>query len=171
MDILLICLKIFLVRIFDVSLGTVRTMLIVKEKRLVAASIGFIEALIWFLIVKEAITLSNSSIYIAIAYALGFAVGTYVGSSLAKRFIIGKVMVQVFTHIVEDALVEEIRKNGYGVTVLSYKGINGSLDGRMLNISINKSKEKKLINIIKKYDESAFIVVNESKYVENGYFK
>lgn len=171
MDILLICLKIFLVRIFDVSLGTVRTMLIVKEKRLVAASIGFIEALIWFLIVKEAITLSNSSIYIAIAYALGFAVGTYVGSSLAKRFIIGKVMVQVFTHIVEDALVEEIRNNGYGVTVLSYKGINGSLDGRMLNISINKSKEKKLINIIKKYDESAFIVVNESKYVENGYFK
>lgn len=171
MDILLICLKIFFVRILDVSLGTVRTMLIVKEKRLVASCIGFIEVLIWFLIVKEAINIANSSIYIAIAYAFGFAVGTYIGSSIAKKIIIGKVMVQVFTDFLEDSLIEDIRNNGYGVTVLSYQGIKGSQDGRMLNISINKSNEKKLKNIIKKYDENAFIVVNESKYVENGYFK
>ncbi|NLV90156.1 MAG: DUF2179 domain-containing protein, partial [Tenericutes bacterium] len=89
----------------------------------------------------------------------------------AKKYIIGKVMVQVFTHNLEDVLVDEIRKHGFGVTVLEYKGISGTKDGRMLNISINKSKEKNLRNLIKEYDSSAFIVVNESKYVENGYFK
>ncbi|MDD3995822.1 MAG: DUF5698 domain-containing protein [Bacilli bacterium] len=171
MDILLICLKIFFARILDVSLGTVRTMLIVKERRLVAAFIGFVEALIWFLIVKEALTLATSGIYVAASYAGGFAVGTYVGTSLAKKYIIGKVMVQVFTHNLEDVLIDEIRKHGFGVTVLEYKGISGTKDGRMLNISINKSKEKNLRNLIKEYDSSAFIVVNESKYVENGYFK
>ncbi len=171
MDILLICIKIFFVRILDVSLGTVRTMLIVKEKRFVAALFGFIEALIWFLIVKEAITLSNSSIYIAIAYAGGFAAGTFVGSSVAKKFIIGKVMVQVFTNNTEDILIGEIRNHGYGLTVLEYKGISGSKDGRILNITIDKSKEKKLRSLIKEHDKNAFIVVNETKYVENGYFK
>jgi uncharacterized protein YebE (UPF0316 family) len=171
MDILLICLKIFLVRIIDVSLGTIRTIFIVKEKKLIASIIGFAEVLIWFLIVKEAITLDESSIYIAIAYASGFAAGTYIGSFISQKLITGKVMVLVFTTIIDDTLIDEIRNNGFGLTVLFYKGINGSKDGRMLNISVDKSKEKKLKDLIKKFDDDAFIVVNESKYVENGYFK
>ena len=171
MAVLLICLKIFLVRIIDVSLGTIRTIFIVKEKKLIASIIGFAEVLIWFLIVKEAITLDESSIYIAIAYASGFAAGTYIGSFISQKLITGKVMVLVFTTIIDDTLIAEIRNNGFGLTVLFYKGINGSKDGRMLNISVDKSKEKKLKDLIKKFDDDAFIVVNESKYVENGYFK
>jgi len=171
MAVLLICLKIFLVRIIDVSLGTIRTIFIVKEKKLIASIIGFAEVLIWFLIVKEAITLDESSIYIAIAYASGFAAGTYIGSFISQKLITGKVMVLVFTTIIDDTLIDEIRNNGFGLTVLFYKGINGSKDGRMLNISVDKSKEKKLKDLIKKFDDDAFIVVNESKYVENGYFK
>lgn len=171
MDILFLCIKIFLVRIFDVSLGTLRTMLVVKEKRLLAASIGFIEALIWFLIVKEALTVTNPSIYIALSYASGFSVGTYVGTYLAQRVIIGKVMVQVFTHIKDDSLVNAIRENGYGITILTYKGIDEAHDGKMLNITVNKSQQVKLRKLINKYDPDAFIVINETKYVENGYFK
>ena len=40
---LLLCIKIFLVRILDVSLGTVRTIMTVKNKNLIASIIGFIE--------------------------------------------------------------------------------------------------------------------------------
>ena len=53
MELLVLCIKIFLVRILDVSLGTLRTMFVVKERRFLASIIGFIEALIWFLIVKK----------------------------------------------------------------------------------------------------------------------
>ena len=98
MELILLCIKIFLVRILDVSLGTLRTMYVVKEKKILAASIGFIEALIWFLIVKEALTVSNPSIYIAISYAAGFSIGTFVGSSLAKNLILGKIMIQVYSN-------------------------------------------------------------------------
>ncbi len=171
MELLLLCLKIFLVRIFDVSLGTLRTMFLVKEKRFIAASIGFIEALIWFLIVKEALTVTNPSIYIAIAYALGFSVGTFVGSSLARKFILGKIMIQVYSNLEDNSLINAIRENGHGITVLSYKGIDESKDGKLLNISVDKSKQKSLIKLINKHDADAFIVINETKYVENGYFK
>ena len=55
--------------------------------------------------------------------------------------------------------------------MLTYKGVEGSKDGRLLNISVNKSEQKKLTKLIKKYDPDAFIVINETMYVENGYFK
>ncbi len=171
MTILFLCIKIFLVRILDVSLGTLRTMLIVKEKRLVAAIIGFIEALIWFLIVKEAITINHSSIYIAISYAGGFSFGTYVGSYISQRLIPGKIMIQVFTSQKDELLVKTIRNNGYGITALTYTGIDGSNSGNLLNITVDKKEQKKIKKIIKEYDPTAFIVVNDLKNVENGYFK
>ena len=80
---LLLCLKIFLVRIVDVTLGTTRTMFTVKGKRLIASLIGFFEVLIWFLIVREALQTEDKSILIAISYALGFATGTYIGGFIS----------------------------------------------------------------------------------------
>ena len=76
---LILCIKIFFARIFDVTLGTVRTMFTVKGKRLIASLIGFIEVLIWFLVVREALNTESKSIFVAISYALGFATGTYIG--------------------------------------------------------------------------------------------
>lgn len=165
------CLMIFFVRIVDVSLGTIRMIFIVKGRKIISALIAFAEALIWFLIVKEALTVTNPSIYIAIAYALGFSVGTFVGSSLARKFILGKIMIQVYSNLEDNSLINAIRENGHGITVLSYKGIDESKDGKLLNISVDKSKQKSLIKLINKHDADAFIVINETKYVENGYFK
>ena len=117
------------------------------------------------------LTVNNPSIYIAISYALGFSVGTFVGSSLARKFIIGKIMIQVYSNLEDNSLIDAIRENGYGITVLSYKGIDESKDGKLLNISVNKKEQKSLKRLINKYDPDAFIVINETKYVENGYFK
>ncbi len=94
---LILCIKIFLIRIADVSLGTVRTMVTVKGKNFIAALIGFIEMLIWFLVAKEAINEGNDSILIAISYALGFAFGTYIGGYISGRFIKTNLTLQVIS--------------------------------------------------------------------------
>ena len=94
----LLCIKIFFVMILDVSLGTIRTLFTVKGKRVISSCIGFIEMLIWFLVVKEALQTDSNSIFIAISYSLGFATGTYIGSYLSDIFITGNVSVQVFTN-------------------------------------------------------------------------
>ena len=90
MELFLLCIKIFCCRIIDVSLATMRTIVTVKGKPLVAALIGFIETTIWFLIVREALLFAgnNSNWVVAIAYAGGFASGTFLGGILAKKFII-----------------------------------------------------------------------------------
>ncbi len=165
---LLLCIKIFFVRIIDVTLGTIRTMFTVKGKRLIASLFGFVEVLIWFLIVREALQTEDKSIFVAISYALGFATGTYIGGFLANILITGKVTVQVFTEDIN--VVDILREQGYAVTVLDCKGYN-TKSKYMLYIGVDKKKEKTLRSLIHQLDEHAFIVENENNYVENGYFK
>ena len=166
---LFLCLKIFFVRILDVSLGTVRTMFTVKGNRITASLVGFIEILVWFLVAKEALQTEEKSILIAISYSLGFATGTYIGGYLSNVLITGNITVQVFT---DNLKLEQIlRKKGYAVSVIECKGYNENKGKHMLYININKKKEQELMKIVNINDEHAFVVVNETKYVENGYFK
>ena len=165
----ILCLKIFFFRILDVSLGTIRTMFVVRGKKLISSIIGFFEILVWFLVVKEALQTESNSIFIAISYSLGFATGNYIGALLSDKLITGNVSVQVFTN--NNNLEKILREHGYGVSSVVYTGYEEEAHKHMLFINIDKKKEKALRELIKKNDKEAFIIVNETKYVENGYFK
>lgn len=171
MELLILCIKIFLVRVFDVSLGTVRTIVTVKGKTTIAAITGFIEVLIWFLVVKEALNTNETSIFIALSYAGGYATGTIIGGMLSDKYISGNLSVQVVLSNKSDDIVNKIRNYGYAVSVLDVKGKNEEQAKYMLFIEINKKKLDNLKKIIKYLDEKAFIVVNETKLVQNGYLK
>lgn len=171
MIIVILCIKIFLVRIIDVSLGTLRTIITVKGRNMLASMVGFVEVFVWFVIAREALNTDVDSIWIAISYSLGFATGTYIGGYLSDHFISGNLGVQVVTSTKNDKLIDEIKKQGYGISVVDIKGRYDKKDKYMLFIEIDKKDISHLKNMIKKIDEKAFIVVNETKYVQNGYFK
>ena len=170
MSILFLCLKIFIVRIVDVTLGTLRTIITVKDKIFLASVIGFFEVLVWFLIAKEALDTASNSILVGIFYALGFACGTYIGGKLSQRFIKGNLTVQVITTKATPKWLETLRKNGFAVSVMDINQKDNEPDKYMFFIEINKNAFNKLYKLIKQFDKSAFIVVNESKTVINGYF-
>lgn len=170
MAILLLCIKIFFVRIIDVSLGTIRTIITVKGKAIIASTVGFFEVLVWFLIVREALNTNTSSIWIAISYSLGFATGTYVGSKLSDKFIKGTLGLQIITSKKDYNIVKKIRENGHAVSVLELNDSNKT-QKYMLFMEINKKHLDEVKSLIKEIDSNAFIVVNETKYVKNGYFK
>lgn len=166
----LLCLKVFFVRILDVSMGTFRTVITIKGKQLYASVVGFFEIFIWFVIVREALNTDNNSIFIAISYALGFAVGTYLGGVISEKLIKGNMIVQIVTNKNNKQLIKIIKNAGFGVSIV--KAYNDKLedDKFMLFVSIDKSKFKNLKSIIEEVDKQAFIVANESKAVYNGYF-
>lgn len=168
MTLFLMCIKIFFARLIDVSLGTFRTINTVKGRDLIAALIGLIEITVWFLIVKEALNTDNNSLWIVVSYALGFSVGTYIGGKISKIFIKSNLEVQVILSTKDDEVITQIRNNGYGVTAIEVKG---SKDTKyMLYIQIRNKSLEHLKSLVRKLDKKAFIVVNETKYVENGYF-
>lgn len=166
MAILELCIKIFLARILDVSLGTMRMILTVKEKRLYAMIVAFFEVTIWFLVAKEAINKASNNPYIVLSYAGGFAVGTYIGSLLSSKIIGGKLQIQVITKDNDSSIVERIKKEGFGVSAIPTH--NNKL---MLIMEVDKRDYPKLKKLIEKIDDSAFVSANETKFVENGFFK
>lgn len=171
MELLVLCIKVFCVRIMDVSLGTIRTIVTVKGKAIVASLIGFFEVLIWFLVVKEALNTDSNSIWIAISYAGGFATGTYIGSFLSDTFVKGAFGVQVILSDNSNKIVDTIRKEGYAVSVIDVKGQDKEKEKYMLFIEIDKKRFNHLRELIRELDDKAFIVVNETRMVQNGYFK
>ena len=164
---IILCIKIFLVRIIDVSLGTIKTIYIVKNKKLKSALFGFCEVFIWFMIAREALNTSGTNIYVALAYAGGYATGTYLGGFISQKFIIGNFTIQVITK--EIKLVQYLRDSGFGVTAVNIE--NDSKYKQMLFIEIYKRHYFELKKAIKKFDPEAFIVTNETYSVSNGYLK
>lgn len=171
MELLILCIKVFCVRVMDVSLGTMRTIVVVKGKKLIASLIGFFEVLIWFLVVREALNTDLDSIWIAISYAGGFATGTYIGGILSNQFIKGNFGVQVILSDEDNKIVDTLRKEGFAVSVIDVKGQEREKNKYMLFIEIDKKKFNYLRDLIKKLDDKAFIVVNETRMVQNGYFE
>ncbi len=166
---ILLCIKIFCARIVDVSLGTIRTVFTVKGHNFFASLIGFIEICIWFTIVREALNTDVTSIWIMISYAGGYATGTFIGGKLSNKLIKTNFTVQVITDELE--LASLLRKEGYAVTIINAYGKTQDKDKFMLYIEIKNRSFTNLQNFIKKHDNKAFIVVNETKYVQNGFIK
>ena len=170
MELFILCIKVFFVRIIDVSMGTCRTIVTVKGNKLLASLIGFFEVFIWFVVVKEALNTDSTSIFIALSYAGGYATGTFIGSTISEKFIKGNFGVQVITSKRDDELVAFLKKSGFGVSVIDVRSEKEHNEKYMLFIEIDKVKFNDLKKIIKKFDPNAFVVVNETKEVYNGYF-
>jgi uncharacterized protein YebE (UPF0316 family) len=167
----LLCVQVFLCRIVDVSLGTVRTILTVKGKIGTASVIGFVEVFVWFVIVQAAISRGGDSLWVALFYAGGFGAGTYIGGKLADRFMKGILSIQIVTSSKNDALVSAVRDAGFGVSVLN---VNSSVYGDekyMLVIEIKSENLKKLEKIVYALDPAAFVMARETKFIQNGFFK
>ena len=170
MSIFYLGLKIFFSRIIDVTLGTLRTIVTVKDKVIIASLIGFFEVFIWFIIAREALDTNSNSLFIGLFYALGFSFGTYFGGIVSRFIVKGVLSIQIITNRGSQEWVDDLRKNGFGVSVIDINQKNEKPDKYMFFLEIKKNDFSRLYKLIKKYDKDAFIVINESKGVINGYF-
>src|SRR5450759_4148995 len=111
-------LLIFLARICDVSIGTLRIIYVSKGKRNIAPILGFFEVLIWITAISK--IMQNLDNYVNyIAYAAGFATGNYVGMILEEKLAMGIQMIRVFAHERGSELVQALNGSGYGATVVA----------------------------------------------------
>ena len=158
-------------RILDVSLGTIRTIIMVKGNSLKCAFIAFFEVLVWFIVAREALNTEHISLWIAISYSAGYATGTYIGSKLSNIFIKGNTTCQVITSKATKNNIKLLRDKGYALTILDIKDYYDGIKKKMLLIEINNTKIKELSKLIRKIDNNAFITFSETKTVINGFIK
>lgn len=162
---LIMGLKIVLVRVVEVSIATIRYVVTVKNKALLAAILGFLETYIWFTIVQQAIQFNGNIYLVAIFYALGFALGTYIGNILANILVKGTSTIQIITD--EYELVNILRKAGYAVSVMNAEGQNNK-EKYLLLLEVKNKTIKKVRKIVEDNDSQAFVIEKESSYHVNG---
>ena len=164
---LLLPLFIFLARIFDVSLGTLRIIFVTKGMRRVAPFVGFFEVLIWLLAISRIMQdLDNWVCYLA--YAGGFATGNFVGMYLEERLAIGHEMIRVITRKDATNLIEDLRNKGYGVTSVKAEGIEGEV--AVIYIIARRSMISEVLDEINAFNPRALYTVESIKYVNKEIF-
>jgi len=175
MALIWLCLKVFFCRIIDMSLSSIRTVYTVKGKSYTVAGISIVEGLVYFLIVKEALNFVSVNFWetfnVALAYASGFAVGTFIGSKLGGILAGGMVQAQVVMTSKDDEIIKKIQNAGYAITVLKGEATSFSGEKYMIFSEIKSNKLNDFRKLIHSLDEKAFVIVNETKYVYNGFIK
>ena len=172
MKLFLTCLMIFFFRVVSVIFATVRTVYTVKGQKTLACISGFIETMIYFYAISDALSQSGSDkIWVALAYSGGYAVGTLIGCVVSKLLIATNVSVQVITTEGNKELLHKIRDAGYGHTSLTVYGKSSNDRRYLIFVTTDSKKLKKLKDIILTNDPSAFVTVNENTEVYNGYFQ
>ncbi len=163
---ILLPLLVFLARILDVSIGTLRIIFVAKGVKYFAALLGFFESLIWLVAVAQVMQNLNSwQTYIA--FALGFAVGNYVGVVLEERIALGNILIRIITQREAHELLSVLRKEGYGVTSVEAQGEFGPVS---LIFSVIKRKNvRKIVALIKQYNPNAFYTIEDMRYVTQTY--
>ncbi len=121
----LLCILIFILRICDVTLGTVRTVSIVKGYLTLAVVLGFFEVMIWILAVSQVISRINESIFLALAFAGGFAAGNAVGILVERRLAMGNSIVRIISNTHGAEIARTIRDDGHDVAVFGGEGSDG----------------------------------------------
>jgi uncharacterized protein YebE (UPF0316 family) len=158
---------IFLARICDVSLGTIRVIFISKGIRYLAPIIGFFEVIIWLLAIGQ--IMNNLTNFVAyIAYGAGFAAGTYIGMVIEEKISLGLVSVRIITKKDPRELIQYLRLNNYGVTSLDGEGGTGKV--KMVFTIIKRQDLPHVVEIIKQFHPNAFYSVDDVKSVGEGIF-
>ena len=148
----LLPLLIFISRVIDVSLGTLRIIFVNRGMKYIAPVIGFFEVLIWLVVIGQIMqNLTNVTNYIA--YAGGFAMGNFVGIFLEQKLAMGIVLLRIITMKNAKELITHFRDLGYRVTHVPAEANVGKVE--IIFIPIKRKDIRSVIAAIRKYNENA----------------
>jgi len=169
-------LIIFGLRIIDVSMGTVRMILGVRGYRAQAATIGFVEVLIWLIAIGAALQHLTSIVHM-VGYAGGFAAGNYTGIWLESQFALGTSVVRATFRQAPRAVgptashcaAEALRDAGFAVT--EFEGRGREQPVHILNVVTKRKLVDDVMRIVQSHDADAFVTVEEVRATRGGYFR
>ncbi len=149
---------IFFARIGDVTLGTLRTMSIIHGRRWTAWMLGLVEVLIWVFAVSAVVNQVTEKPWYALAYALGFASGNFVGITVESWLAHGDQVIRIFTRKGE-ATASRIRAHGHRVTEIDGRGRDGPV--AVLFIKCKRREAREVCAIARQMDADCFYIIDD----------
>ena len=158
---------IFLARVCDVTLGTIRIIFTSRGKRNLAPLLGFVEVLIWIVVIGQLVQ-NLGSITSYLGYAAGFAVGNFVGMYIEDHLARGTLIVRAIVPGGGEELMKTLRTAGYGVTGVNGEGANGPV--KLVYTIVKRRNLKDVVNLIHATHPKAFLSVEDVRSTAEGIF-
>ncbi len=165
-------LFIFLGKILEVSFSTLRIVLIGRGERVVGLLCALIEVTLWLFITGSVLSNFTSDPIKVVVYVVSFASGVFLGSWLEEKLAFGLCAVQVVSTDAEDAarLESALRKNGFGLTVMDAKGIDGAVR-TIINLTLRRKRANEALELIASLSPEAVVTVSDVKSFKGGYIR
>ena len=152
-------LLIMCMRICDVTLDTIRLILVVQGRKYKAGLVGFFEVLIWVFAIRYVMQHMNVLLNL-FGYASGFALGNIIGITIEQKIGLGFVQLNIISRHFTDKIADALRKSKYGVTILPGEGGTGGVS--VMVVIMARKLQGKVIDLIESIDKEAFITVQYS---------
>lgn len=159
-------LLIFLLRIGDVSLGTLRVLAMVRGRRLQAALLAFGEAAVYLIALVTVFTNLRDP-WLLLGYACGYACGTALGMTLEGWIASGWILTQIISRELGPDLLGKLRGDGFGVTAVRGSGRDGEV--LILSVASPRKRGSRLLSLVRQADPRAFITIDPIQRAINGY--
>lgn len=167
-DFLILPALIFLARICDVTIGTLRIIFIARGNKVIAPILGFFEVLIWIIAISRIMhNLDNWICYIA--YAGGFATGNFIGLRVEEKLAMGVRGFRIVTGDQSNKLIDELQRAGFGLTFMQAEGTTGKVI--MIYTVVQRQNLDLVKKLVARIDPDAFYIIEDIRTVKNGVFK
>ncbi len=153
---------IVMARIVDVSVGTIRIVYLIRGHKGLAASLGFVESLIWLVAVAQIMQNITNPLYY-ITFAGGFAAGNFVGLFIEEKLAIGNSIIRIITQREADELIEALRNAGYGVTHVDAHGATRAV--KIVYSVVKREQAQKVLRIVREHNPKAFYTIEDVQFV------
>lgn len=159
---------ILLAKIVEVSLTTIRLVFVSKGEKIYASTIGFVEVMIWLKVASVVLVDINEYPAKMIVYALGFALGNYIGLTIEDKIGLGYSNIQIIVKAGSgQEIADSIRKMGRAVTIVQGEGRDSK---NVVLITYVKRKDKNVIlSMIKEKEINGIVTVSETQKVIGGF--
>jgi uncharacterized protein YebE (UPF0316 family) len=157
---------IFVARIGDVSIGTVRTIVTVQGRSVLAFFLAIFELLIWITVASTVIHKMKDQPILALFYAFGYATGNVAGIAVERKIALGITVLRVFTRTAGKQLTDRIRNMGQPVTIFRGEGMRGPVDE--LYIACRRRHLKKMLDVVKEEDPDAFYITEMARDIRKA---
>jgi len=161
-------LLIFALRVTDMTLDTLRVLVVMRGRKPYAWILGFFQAGIFVLAISSVLQHLNNPLNI-IGYAAGFATGNVVGMVIEERLAIGHILLSIVSPRRGAAIAERLREEGYAVTEIPARGRDGVVT--LLNCNVLRKKLDQVKALVNEVDPEAFITAEDVRPVRRGFWR
>jgi len=167
-NIWLIALLIFIMRVLNMTLDTLRMMVVMRGMKTLTFILGFFQTAVFVLALGSVINDLNNPLN-TIAYSLGFATGNVVGMMIEKCLALGSVNITIMSPTNGRQIAETLRGKGHAVTEIPARGKDGSVE--VLECSVQRKFAKEVQDIALDADPDAFITSRDIQRIWRGYWR